>query len=173
MSGTRRGRRGAILAVVMLLLIVLFVMGMTLLSVKNTQAKSSMMMRFGKMAKYIALAGMENARVKLMKDLDFPPEDIIEDHCFTYAEELQFPDGSPSAGYYVVTVDATRNDPKEDSFDRTIRVTAVGVATERDGSIVASHRITAVLDASVTTRGSTALNPFRYQFVEWQEHGTL
>jgi hypothetical protein len=161
------------LVVTLIILMIMFVMGMTLLSIKNVQARSSLMMRYGKVAKYIAMAGMENARVKLLKDIDFPPIDIVENQCFTYSEEVRYPGDSAAVGYFVVTVDVSRNDPKNDLFDRTIRVTSVGTAKEADGTVLSSYRISALMDAAVESRSGTGLNPSRFQFIEWQDYGAM
>ena len=166
--------RGAVLIAVLILLVLILVMGMAILNVKSTQAKSSLLMRYSKMAKLIAQAGMEDARVKLCKDMDFPPQPTRDEYCFSYSETLQYPGDSAPAGQYVVTIDLYRNDPAlPGSYDQTLLVTSEGIVTNPDGSVAARHRISAVFDTAQLERGSINTNPYRYKFIDWRDHGNL
>jgi hypothetical protein len=165
--------RGSVLIVVLILLMVLFIMGMTLLGIKSTQAKSAMLMKYAVVARYIAEAGMEDARIKLIKDLDFPPRSSGSEHLFTYEEELQYP-GDSVIGEFVVTIDTSRNDPALSSlYDSTILVTSMGIVKDERGNTRARHRIKATMDTSPVNRYGPGANPCRYKFVEWQDHGYL
>ncbi len=167
-------QKGSILVVTLILLIILFTMGMTILGMKSTQAKSSLMMTHSAMTKYIAEAGMEDARVKLLKDVDFPPKAEINDHLFSYSEELRYPGDSKSIGQYTVTIDTSKNDPSDSTqHDQTITVISEGVMRDSNGNIIARHKISAILDTSPAIRGGTADNPYIYRYIDRRDYGNL
>lgn len=167
-------KKGAVLIVVLILLMALFVMGMTILGMKSTQAKNSRMMMHSVISKYVAESGMEDARIKLQKDLDFPPIDGRQTTSFTYNEPLSFPGDNNSVGSYTVTVDVSRCNPDDPNYDQTIIINSKGEIKDGFGKVVSTHLITGILDASITDRnGNGSLNPFLYQYIDWQDHGNI
>ena len=164
--------RGSVLILVLILLMILFVMGMTLLSIRSTQATGVAMMKYGMVAKYIAEAGMEDARVKFTKDLKFPPGGSQGDYFFSYTESLKYT-GDRVLGEYTVTIDTSRNVPGTPNYDRSVLVTSVGISRDPNGNIMARHKISALLDASLQKRGGSGENPNLYQYIDWQDQGSL
>ncbi len=166
--------QGSVLIIVLLLIMVLFLMGMTMLGIKSTQAKSAVMTRYSIIAREIAIAGIEDARVKLTKDIDFPPGECAYGAPFSYCETLQYCDTEAPVGEYLVNVDFQKNDPTQySSFDNTIKVTSVGTARGPNNSIMARYRISALLDTRKKNRFGAGANPRRYKYIEWQDHGSL
>lgn len=165
-------RKGSVLIIVLILMMLLFVMGMTILSIRSSQATGVAMMKYSTMAKYIAEAGMEDARVKFTKDIRFPPKGTQGDYLFSYTEALRYP-GDPPIGEYTVNIDTSTNDAKNANYDQKFLVTSIGIARDPYGNVVSRYRITAILDASLTKRGGSGQNPTLYQYIDWQDHGSL
>jgi len=172
--GPCRRRKGSVLIIVLLLLSILFIMGMAMLGIKATQARSSVLMKNSLIARQLALSGMEDARVKLCKDMNFPPRGSLRDFLFSYSEKLQYPGDSMPAGEYEVTIDTSWNEPANSAdYDQKILVISVGIVRDTAGSITARHRMSAFLDTSEILRGGAAANPYLYQYIDWQDHGGL
>jgi len=149
-------------------------MGMAMLEMRATQARCSVLMKNGIIARQLAVAGMEDARVKLCKDMNFPPRGSIGDFVFSYSEKLQYPGDTAPIGEYEVTVDISRNEPANSAdYDQKIRVCSIGLVRDDAGEIIARRSITAYLDTARLERGGTAANPYLYQFIDWQDHGGL
>lgn len=169
----KKPRSGSVLIIVLILLTVVFIMGMTMLTMRVAQTKSSVMMKYAVMAKYLAEAGMEDARMKLLKDYDFPPS-YTGGRKFSYTEALQYPGDPSPIGEYKVTIDASRNAPGDEYSDHTIYVTAFGIIKDRDGKELACHQVSAVFDTAPKDRKeATQDNPHRFKYIEWQDQGAL
>jgi len=163
----KRAVRGSILIIVLILLMLMFVMGLTILGMKSTEAKSTLYMKHAVMAKQIAISGMEDARVKLAKDMDFlPPKLHVSDNTMSYTETLTYPGDPFPAGEYNVTIDRSGR-------DSTIKVTSVGISRDASGNILGRSKITALLDLSTTHRFGTGTNPFYYKYTDWQDLGNI
>ncbi|MFN8608948.1 MAG: hypothetical protein U0931_15550 [Vulcanimicrobiota bacterium] len=114
------------LPTILLLLAVLLVTGLAFLGSCVLENQASAAAIYSQQALALAEAGMEDARLKLQKDLLFPPgsEDQM---IFSYVEELPSP-VSALAGSYQVTIDKSHRDPPY----QVIVVTACGYLGPRD-----------------------------------------
>jgi Tfp pilus assembly protein PilX len=170
----RPARRGSVLIIVLLLLTVLFIMGMAMLEMNVNQAKGAVLSRNGLVARQLSVSGMEDARVKLCKDMNFPPQGSIGDYCFSYSETLTFPGDFAPAGEYQVTVDLSHNDPAHNAmYDQKIMVTSIGIVRDTSGTVLARHGITAFFDTAQVVRGGSTANPYVFQYIDWQDQGRL
>lgn len=105
-------------------------------------------------AEGLAEAGLEDARVKLDRDLTFPPPGAVDQLVFTYEEPVMSLDGSTQVGNYRVTIDKRWAEPPF----RLVRITSVGTVGD-ESTPVARRELTAELH----------LPTFRY--VHWSEWG--
>lgn len=166
--------QGSVIILVLLLLVLMFTMGMTILGMKVTQAKSSVMMKQALVARQVALSGIEDARLKLLKDIDFPPRGGYDDTIYSYSECLQFPGDSEPVGEYTVTVDSSCNEPENSTrYDRKVIVTSFGVIRDRNGNVTARHKITAIVDTSEIKRTGSGENPYLYRIIDLRDCGNI
>ncbi len=85
----------------LLLLGLLLVVGLATLAARSRRYQLAKFTALSVVAEQLARAGLEDARAKLNKDLDFPPSEAIWDQTtFTYSEDLE-------PGSFRVTVDTT------------------------------------------------------------------
>lgn len=117
------------------------------------------------LAQSLAEAGMEDARVKLEKDMFFPPLQGFGQNNFIYSEDLMDPETGQLAGSYVVTVDhSLRGSPH-----CVVRLQSVGTAGPRQNPR-ARYRIYAEIDVSSHERATNAVgNPRLYRYILWRE----
>ena len=151
--------RGSALIGVLLVLSLLLVMGVGLLSQKANQYEEMRRANDSARARALAQAGLVDARLKLSKDLTFPPLRPSGDAQFTYSEDLLDSGGLP-AGSFTVIVDSTKNQPPF----QVIRVTSIGLAGERTNPS-ARYFIYSELDVAKFLRSDdTTPNPNYYQW---------
>ncbi len=105
-----RRRRGFLLIFGLLVLVVLLILGLGFLGKQADAYRSATQAAASSVALECAMAGLEDARVKLMKDLRFPPPGDVEQLQFAYTEVLNDLDGTP-VGAYTVTIDSRWADP--------------------------------------------------------------
>ena len=158
--------RGSALVAVLMVLAVLFVLGLAMLTKQVQAYQGSHLVLEGAQAQAVAEAGLEDARLKLEKDLDFPPRSTPDQTSFTYSEDLL--DGSGRlVGTYEVTVDRLYAGPPT----WLIRITVTGTCGPH-GERASSQRLVAELDVAEKSRsGSGADNPNFFRFVEVQSEG--
>ena len=89
----------------MMLCLMLVVFGMGFLGKRGPQYGASLAMARATQARALAEAGLEDARVKLDKDLFFPPPGDQDQLLFTYTEAVNDDFTGQLVGYYAVTVD--------------------------------------------------------------------
>ena len=100
-----KARRGSTLVIALMLTTILMVAGLGLLSRKAIQYSSLRAHEVSEQALLLAQSGLEDARLKLGKDLFFPPSSAEEQNSFTYSEELYSADGTTLVGSYRVDID--------------------------------------------------------------------
>ncbi len=105
-------RRGFALVFSLLLLLLLALGGMILLGQRAAQYRAAALAPKAALARALAQAGLEDARVKLEKDLNFPPPGDQNQVIFTYEEAVKDLDGA-LVGHYVVTVDSRHRVPEQ------------------------------------------------------------
>ncbi len=111
----RRGPRGSLLIVVLLITAVLFVGGLALSVQQQKRYAAAVTETQSLQALSLAEAGLEDVRVKLDKDPDFPPKGTPDQTAFTYSEALLGEDGQ-KLGSYTVTVDSRYAAPPFEFF---------------------------------------------------------
>lgn len=112
----------------------------------------------GERARAIAWAGLEDARLKLAMDPEFPPTLALDQNRFAYSEPMAELDGS-DLGFYQVEVDCRFRDSHE-----IVRITSVGMLGRLDEP-AARVRLSADLDVSES-------RPTLHQLVHFQDAGT-
>jgi len=157
-------KRAFSLPVILMLSVVLLLLGLGFLNKRVGQYRGAYQTTYSIMALQLAKAGLEDARVKLEKSADFPPISGQDQKLFSYTEVLLANEES-----YTVTVDLSLKD-KPFSI---IRVSSVGTSGPMKEPR-ARRQLTAELDLSPTLRSDPSLaNPDFFQFVNWQDAGSL
>jgi hypothetical protein len=163
-----RKQRGILLITALLVAVILLLVGMGLLGSQASRYDAAKQFSYTAQARQLALAGLEDARVKLEMDLNFPPEPGPGQEAFSYSETLF--KGPPNDGTYTVTVDfAYANDPNS----AYIAVTSVGTLGDPIKPI-AQYRFRAEIDNKLGGRpaGPSGINAnrfFRYTHIEDEE----
>lgn len=93
-------KRGFVLLMSLLLVVLLLVVGLAFLGQKALQYRSAGQAQLAAQAKALAEAGLEDFRIKLQRDLNFPPH-TLDQALSAYSEQVS------SVGSYTVTVNAT------------------------------------------------------------------
>ncbi|MBX3169339.1 MAG: hypothetical protein KF760_18205 [Candidatus Eremiobacteraeota bacterium] len=115
-------------------------------------------------ARSLAEVGVEDARCKLQRDIDFPPAGSEEQTEYAYAETYMDPITRVRAGSYTVVLDQTH--AKAPYFVLVVRST--GSASNGDIDVIKT--IVAELDVSPKDRDDpTKDNPHYLQVLNWQE----
>jgi hypothetical protein len=161
--------RGALLIIALIMTMLLFGMGLAALSIASSKHKECIAIQNALVARSIAEAGMEDARVKCVKDIDFPPAGVAEETVFSYTEKLTDPENSSTViGDYVVRIDSSRA-----TTDRLLTIASTGCIRGKNNALIASRTISGQLDISPNIRSAAAdKNPDLYQYVNWTDHGT-
>jgi len=155
-------RRAFSLPLILMLSIVLLLLGLGFLNKRVSQYRGAYQTTYSLMALQLAKAGMEEARVKLEKDRDFPPQSGLDQKAFSYTEVLL-----PDEESYTVTLDLSL---REKPFS-IIRITSVGTSGPMDRPR-ARRVLKAELDVSEFLRGDPSQpNPDYFELVNWQDLG--
>jgi hypothetical protein len=158
----RGARRGSLLIAVLLTSVVLLMMGMAVLGVQSRQYKGVRLLRQAQVAKGLAQAGLEDAELKLEKDLDFPPS-VERQKIYEYEEEVFDVDGSERIGSYIVTVNMENRESRG-----ILTISSLGLAGPREKTL-AERRITADLYCNPAATSS----PDYFKLIRWQDHGNF
>ena len=126
-----RSRRAFLLVVVLFLSLILFVAGMGYLSSRASLHRSALRAVLATQALEAAEAGVEDVRVKMLKDLDFPPPSTEDQTRFAYTETLTDSLGVARARY-TVEVDLSKRDPPYQVYP----VTCIGSALDGNDGLV-------------------------------------
>jgi Tfp pilus assembly protein PilX len=145
MGGAMRKKRGFLLILSLLIVLLLFVLGLSFLGKRATQYQRVSSAQEAAQSRALAQAGMEDAIMKLERDLLFPP--LSEDQAvISYTEELVA--GGARIGAYTVTIDGRyRSAPY-----LFLLVTAVGESGPDAGSANTRRTFTAEIDLSLLER---------------------
>lgn len=115
-------------------------------------------------ARQLAEIGIEDARCKLLRDLDFPPPGTRDQRAFSYIESYQDPFTATNLGTYTVTVDTTY---REAPYFLVV-VRSVGFV--QSGGETAMKTLVAELDVSPQDRNNPGDdNPHYLQLLRWRE----
>ena len=151
-----RERRAFLLIAVLMISLILLTMGLAFLGSRPALYASAQQAQLAATARALARSGLEDARVKLNKDIQFPPTPGVGQVTFTYMENMVV--GAQTVGSYRVTIDSTYNYPP---FS-VLSITATGFAGPT-GAPTASHTYVAFLDVSSTA------SPTFFQYINWAD----
>lgn len=116
------------------------------------------------MARSIAEVGVQDARCKLQRDIDFPPAGSEEQTEYSYTETFTDPLTGSTVGSYTVTVDSTYCD--KPYYVALVRSTGSVAAGERN----ILKTVVAELDVSPKDRNNPAVDNSNYlQVLNWRE----
>jgi hypothetical protein len=166
----KRFQQGAILIFALLLSALLLVLGAGFIAQRSLEYGAVSEVQDRAQARQLALAGMEDARVKMEKDPFFPPVGGFGQTTFTYSEDVLDPDDGDMIGIFTVTVNVGR---KEEPF-RVIRIQSIGSVVEArspDTPVRASYRIYGEVDVASLERGGApgVENPRLFRYIDWKE----
>jgi len=165
----KKRRPGFLLVACLLLLSVMMVMGLGLMSSRASRYEAAVLTAQTARARALAWAGLEATRVKLCKDLDFPPPQGEGSLPFQFTEQVLDLDGSTRLGSYTVTVDSSwKHIPYQ-----VLQVTSLGNLGPADGLRNPQVKIVAELDLSPRLRSNpAAVNPDYFRWIVWSEEGS-
>jgi hypothetical protein len=180
----RHGQRGSLLIITFFLAIILLVMGIAVLTMQQNRHKGALLARRGLQAKMVAEAGIEDARIKIQKDIHFKPRAGDLTYYF-YSESLKDPSDGSIVGRFEVTVDYTKSsfDPAYAPSSQAqyyaypfyiVRVRSLGIIGETDNP-AAKREIIADIDVCPVNRDASnyaQTNPHFYQVINWRDMGS-
>lgn len=143
--------RGFMIVAALFLVLILLIMSLAFLSKKVLQYRGAVLLKHSALARALAEAGLEDARVKLERDLAFPPPGGEDQEVFSYTEDVY--DGTTRLGSSTVTVDTTW----ETTPYAVIRITSRGIAGPAEDPL-AVRELVAELDVAPDT-GRTLPHP--------------
>ncbi|MFA7484390.1 MAG: hypothetical protein WC314_28120 [Vulcanimicrobiota bacterium] len=156
--------RGSILIVVLMLITVLLVMGMGFLASRVGEYRAARQAVLSVQAKGLAMAGMEETRVKLLKDFDFPPIAAIDQPAYQVVEPVHDLDGTTVLGFYEATVETDKIAPPY----YLLTVDSVGLVGSDRTAPQARRRLRARIDLR-----DPDTNPNYFKVVGIQDFGEL
>lgn len=161
----KRRSRGFFLVLALFMVTFISVMALAFLGEGQLNYRTSLTVTRELQARWLAHSGIEDARLKLQKDPDFPPPMGDEGTHYSYAEQVTDLDGK-LVGSYEVTVDQ--------SYALAPYYLVVLECSGRLARYDVHTRIRAELDVSPTDRRPAFAadpNPNYYQIVNWNEEG--
>ena len=191
-------KRGFLLITSLLICIVMLLIGMGMVGGEASRYRAAMRNSESVQARQLALAGLEDARIKMELDINFPPPPETgpagtsgsvysagpddTQPLFTYSESITIPGLTPVTGSYMVTIDSTNCTPRfwdDDvikSFNvagtrrQVILVTSVGTIGTATQT-TSQYSITAELDVSLYKRTSpyNVANPNYFHFTHIED----
>jgi len=160
-------RRGFLLVTVLLLMILMLTLGMTFLGKRSAQYRRASLVEQALVARSLAEAGMEDARLKLQRDLLFPQQSD-DQTLFSYSEVMSV--NGVRVGSYTVTIDNTYKAPPF----LILVVRSMGQAGRDPSNPTATRRFRAEYDLSQQMRDNPSNpNAFYRQLIQFQDLGGL
>lgn len=133
----------------LLLCVLLLVLGVGFLGKRAAQSQAGAAESLAAKARALAEAGIEDARVKLDKDLFFPPPGDVDQTQFSYQEALYDASGANLAGYYDVVIDLSQRhapDPPDPYYPSIILVTSTGLVGDNPKAPLAAVTLRMEID---------------------------
>lgn len=159
----RRQRRAFLIITVLLLLVILLVLCGAYLRSQVNYYRGARTNAWKAGARQLALSGLEDVRLKLLKDRAFPPTNLSTTR-FTYVEKV-FDDTGAIVGSYRVTL---RSDKSQKPL-YLLFVQCEGRLGPPEAPI-ASHTLTALCDLSEKARDASGLdNPRFRRWVQYRD----
>lgn len=164
---------GFLLAFGLMIMVLLLVAGLGFLGKQADRYRAATAAEASSQALEVAMAGLEDARVKLMKDFKFPPpgeEDLPQ---YSYTEILHDPSGQ-AVGSYMVTIDTRWKASPSSLF----KIEVWGYWGDPANQPISRRRLTAEWDYAEFIRGTEedlkpTINPHAGQLMHFQDHGGL
>ncbi|MCD4783297.1 MAG: hypothetical protein K8T10_05620 [Candidatus Eremiobacteraeota bacterium] len=174
----------AILIATLFLSLILLIMGMALLSIRTSQMKTAVLTGQAVRARHIAESGMEDAKIKLQKCVDFPQQ-VEDQEEFTYREEVSDFDGN-ILGIYRITINLKNRG--EHNYVQVISLGITGhiisnpTSEQKKECIIVGHNsdqylrpearrlITAIMPTDPPT--VTSPHPNNYQYINYWDGGS-
>lgn len=157
-------KRGSALIVTLLMCALLLVAGGTLLAARAGTYRGVKASALSATARELAMAGLEETRVRLVHDYNFPPQAAEDQPEYQVVEQVLAPDGVEVAGYYMVRLEVSH---KYDPY-RFIEVESLGLV----GSLT-EPRARRLLRATLDLRGDAASNPTFFRWLRIVDEGSL
>jgi hypothetical protein len=164
-----RRSRGFLLIFGLLVMVLLLILGLAFLGKQADAYRSATQAAAANVAMECAMAGLEDVRVKLMNDVNFPPPGDDKQLQFAYSEVLLDVDTPAEVGSYSVVIDSRWQDPPV----QILKVEVTGFAGDPDRPSVSRRRISAEWDMAEIERNGSAPNPNVGRFINFQDHGGL
>lgn len=162
-----RGRRRAFFLILALFMVTFIsVLALSFLGAGPLNYRTAMTVTLEQQARWLARSGVEDARVKLQRDSDFPPAMGNEGAYFSYSEQISEFGGVGTLGSYEVVVD--RSHLESPYFVVVVNSTGRLVRHGQEWK----STVRAELDLSPTDRRSgheTEENPNFFRIVNWSE----
>ncbi len=155
-------KRGSII-MSLLLLAMLLVLGIGMATQSARRGEGTRSLGEELAARAAAEAGLEDARVKLLKDPGFLPSETLEE--MSYSEVLTDLAGQPYARYTVTLDFRLRGDPH-----RLLRIISVG-DVGAEGSSRVRRTLEAEVDLSLRLRDDSAVNPDYMKIINFTDRG--
>lgn len=155
-------RRGFLLITTLMVSILIFLVCGALVYRRSRQYEAANNQVAGVQALALAEAGLEDARVKLNKDADFPPFGSEDQLVFSYVEPVYDLDGTTPLGSYEVIMDMRWREPPV----QIMRITSIGTYGQTTKPLALST-VTVELDIAQNLRSDfTKPNPNYFKFIE-------
>lgn len=157
-------KKGFLLPLALLLAMLFGVIGGAFLYSQSVLYGGAVQINGELLARSIAEVGIEDARCKLQRDIDFPPDGSEEQTEYTYTETYFDPVTARAVGSYTVTVDQTH-------ADRPYHVVVLrSTGSAAAGEINILKTVVAELDVSPKDRDNPALDNSNYlKVLNWRE----
>ena len=161
-------RAGFLLVSTLLILSVLLIAGFGLLT--SQEARYAAVGRSAEIAqaKAMAMAGLEDCRLKIQNDMNFPPEMGPGQTSFSYKESLPLPTVPATLANYQVLIDTSHAIPPY----LVIVVTSIG-SMGPDNRPTAQYSLKAEIDISEVIRGSATPNPKYCKFTHIEDESSI
>ncbi|MEW6279389.1 MAG: hypothetical protein AB1758_12240 [Candidatus Eremiobacterota bacterium] len=151
--------------------VIIGILGMAFLGKRAGQYRAVLLETESARAYELAMAGLESVRVKLNKDLSFPPVGEADQDVYSYTESVYDLDGTTLLGSYEVAVDSTWCGV--DSPYRVLRVRVTGNAMAAS-QVTASRELLAEFDMRPGIPGPPpGPNPNYTKIINLQDSGSL
>lgn len=152
-------RRGFLLISALLITVILLTLGLSFLGKRSVQYRRVAALEASTQARELAESGLEDALLKLRRDIDFPPV-RLDQTVFTYTEDVDF--DATRLGGYQVSIDATY---RQFPF-RVLIIRSTGMAGSDPNQPTARRTVQAEFDIDPT-------RATYYQLINYQDLGGL
>lgn len=162
----RRPRRGFLLVLALFMVTFISVLALAFLGSAPLGYRTALSGTFEQQSRWLARAGIEDARLKLERDPFFPPPQGDEGKFFSYSEELQELGGAGTVGTFDVVIDQSCAEPPY----ALVRIYSTGRLVRRGEEV--RKTICAEIDVSAKDRRAgheSEDNPNLYRIVNWNE----